>query len=505
MATVFGLQPNFPCCTVNLPQGWPKFAMSAILSNVSRSQEKKALFYPIRVLVAHLIPVMANISNAGQLTISTQYPFEDQVVLLASAATTGPGLVIDIRVPGWAVGASVIVGSNSPVSLKNGTIFSTLVKSGRNVKFVVRLNPVLRIERGWGRHKRSGPTSIQFAKPGIVKLPTSNPVADWSFSAGAAAVGSVGRVGDDIRSGNPGQTTRAWVSHPLDSQGHFISQVSVDFRYVAGYDLTKEASTLSIVVLDAFDGTPIGPPLWTSKPLNESQFSPFKGFSPSVHGCSKKELALFHQRQVVIGLEFCNNGRNLQIEMNSLNITVTWGNKSSLPYSPIPNPLSKPACNAVAVRRGPLLYALELNESRAIVRNPAAGGFCEDGHTGSNCHAVDLAFTAQLKTWNLALRDLSEASFHSTNQSNSLRRPFDGPATNPPPIWVEIGASLLPEWKMSDGGGIFGKGTRGSLNPPPPSPVSSNSTGPSNIQRLIPFGMTNIRIAAFPWVDDESN
>ena len=46
-ATIFGLQPNYPCCTVNMPQAWPKLAMAAVLQAHDESH----------VLVNHLLPV----------------------------------------------------------------------------------------------------------------------------------------------------------------------------------------------------------------------------------------------------------------------------------------------------------------------------------------------------------------------------------------------------------------------------------------------------------------
>ena len=67
-AHLFGLEPNYGCCTANMGQGWPKLSTAAILQ-----REKN-------VSVGAILPVRADIVTDGvdvQISIETDYPFED--------------------------------------------------------------------------------------------------------------------------------------------------------------------------------------------------------------------------------------------------------------------------------------------------------------------------------------------------------------------------------------------------------------------------------------------
>ena len=99
-ATTYGLQPNFPCCTVNLPQGWPKLATSAVLIQ-GDAEEPRSLF------VAHFLPINVSVPAVGSLSIDTEYPFGDTVTLTATNFNPGSSLRIGVRIPYWATTATV--------------------------------------------------------------------------------------------------------------------------------------------------------------------------------------------------------------------------------------------------------------------------------------------------------------------------------------------------------------------------------------------------------------
>lgn len=96
-ANTFGLEPNFGCCTANMPQGWPKFALSAFMKN------DDAVFSASPVPAAACV-TMHNVP----VTIACEggYPFRDTVCYRVT--TDAPvAFSLDIRIPGFAQSAAV--------------------------------------------------------------------------------------------------------------------------------------------------------------------------------------------------------------------------------------------------------------------------------------------------------------------------------------------------------------------------------------------------------------
>ena len=91
-ANLFGLEPNYGCCTANMPQGWPKFALSSVMKN------DNALF------VASPVPMTVHTTMSGtpvKLEVSGGYPFRDTVKITVTADAP-TAFALDIRIPGFA-------------------------------------------------------------------------------------------------------------------------------------------------------------------------------------------------------------------------------------------------------------------------------------------------------------------------------------------------------------------------------------------------------------------
>jgi hypothetical protein len=103
----FGLEPNYPCCTVNHPQGYPKFLSNSFVK-VGDNGLAHSLLSPATVSTA---------LTSGNVTVActTAYPFLDS---LEYNITGGAPFDFYVRVPAWAgSGSSISAGSNANTSL----------------------------------------------------------------------------------------------------------------------------------------------------------------------------------------------------------------------------------------------------------------------------------------------------------------------------------------------------------------------------------------------------
>ncbi len=92
-ANIFGLEPNYGCCTANMHQGWPKFANSLWME--TPDQGLAAISYaPCHV---------THITKDGDLLdlwVDGDYPFDEQVTI--TVETDEPvTLTLYLRIPGW--------------------------------------------------------------------------------------------------------------------------------------------------------------------------------------------------------------------------------------------------------------------------------------------------------------------------------------------------------------------------------------------------------------------
>jgi hypothetical protein len=111
-ANIFGLEPNFGCCTANMQQGWPKFAANLWM----RSPEGGL------VAVAYA-PCQVTTDVAGNplhIQVQTDYPFDDtlQLVIQTDQHVSFP---IHLRIPAWAEEAELSIGDGEPALVQAGT------------------------------------------------------------------------------------------------------------------------------------------------------------------------------------------------------------------------------------------------------------------------------------------------------------------------------------------------------------------------------------------------
>jgi uncharacterized protein len=115
-SNLFGLEPNFGCCTANLHQGWPKFAASLWMGTPDHGLA--ALAYgpsEVKALVGDGVPVI--------IDEQTEYPFRDSVRITVQPqrAATFP---LVVRIPEWAQGAQIKVNGEAIAGVAAGKFFT---------------------------------------------------------------------------------------------------------------------------------------------------------------------------------------------------------------------------------------------------------------------------------------------------------------------------------------------------------------------------------------------
>jgi len=117
-SNLFGLEPNFGCCTANFHQGWPKFAASLfLLSGDPNSDQHDGL------VAAAYAPceVRANIRGTSvHIAEETAYPFRGAIKLTVnpSAPLAFP---MHLRIPAWASGAAITINGKPEPQPQPGT------------------------------------------------------------------------------------------------------------------------------------------------------------------------------------------------------------------------------------------------------------------------------------------------------------------------------------------------------------------------------------------------
>ncbi|MGQ9632225.1 MAG: beta-L-arabinofuranosidase domain-containing protein [bacterium] len=112
-SNIYGLEPNFGCCTANLHQGWPKFVKSLVMATPDGG---------LAVVAYGPCSAVARVADGVMATLveETMYPFDGEVSLRISLphSTRFPLIV---RIPSWASGARVSINSEDEATPAPGS------------------------------------------------------------------------------------------------------------------------------------------------------------------------------------------------------------------------------------------------------------------------------------------------------------------------------------------------------------------------------------------------
>jgi len=119
-ANIFGLEPNYGCCTANMHQGWPKFASHLWMGTADGSAELAEVGGLVAIAYA---PCRVTAEIAGEpigIDVHTDYPFSDslQMTIRADHPVRFP---LYLRIPLWAESAEVRVENDNLAIAEAGT------------------------------------------------------------------------------------------------------------------------------------------------------------------------------------------------------------------------------------------------------------------------------------------------------------------------------------------------------------------------------------------------
>jgi len=110
-ANIYGLAPEYGCCTSNMHQGWPKFTAHLWMATPDGGVAAVAYAPSEAQVRAGDTPV--------RVTVDTDYPFRESLTITVTPEQRATFPLL-LRVPQWAEGATVRVADESPVNMIPG-------------------------------------------------------------------------------------------------------------------------------------------------------------------------------------------------------------------------------------------------------------------------------------------------------------------------------------------------------------------------------------------------
>ena len=139
-SNLYGLEPNYGCCTSNMHQGWPKFAAHLWMQTLDGGLAAAA-YAPSRVRFrAKDGPV--------DIVLETDYPFRDRLTFRIKAERSVKFPLI-LRIPAWAAGAELSLDGSLLPSPRPGTFHRIDRRWDSDTELVLRLPMKVTSHKGY--------------------------------------------------------------------------------------------------------------------------------------------------------------------------------------------------------------------------------------------------------------------------------------------------------------------------------------------------------------------
>lgn len=139
-SNIYGLEPNYGCCTANFPQGWPKFTSGLWMRSTADDGLVAVSYSPCNIATTLTDGSRVNIE------VATNYPFEENVHMTVKNSRQFP---LYLRIPQWVKpdGTSWVQVGNQKTTVTPGNF--TVVKLGAGEhKIHLHFHMPFRVETG---------------------------------------------------------------------------------------------------------------------------------------------------------------------------------------------------------------------------------------------------------------------------------------------------------------------------------------------------------------------
>ena len=190
-SNVFGVEPNFGCCTANGHQGWPKYVQSLWMA--SPDGGLAAISYApcsIEALAGNEIPV--------NITVNTLYPFEESISILVNPEKPAT-FPLHLRIPLWCETPAILVnGQDAGIDANPGefALLNRKWKPGDEITITLPMDIELEQRHRNARAVKMGPLYFSLRIPGTFSEITLNksyrymgatdwkiePTAPWNYA-----------------------------------------------------------------------------------------------------------------------------------------------------------------------------------------------------------------------------------------------------------------------------------------------------------------------------------